>query len=251
TQIDITERMIAKQELIELNKLKSDLLIRTSHELKTPLISIKGYTDLILELHREKLETDTLSIIEEIHEGCERLEDLIINLLESSKLEADDIELQVSYEDLAFLIRFCVKDLRFWAKSRNHKISLEIHNIMMTKFEKERIYEVLNNLLGNAIKYTPPNGNIKIKSEIKNDFYIISVQDNGIGFTEDEKKKLFTQFGKIERYGRGWDVIIEGTGMGLYISKKIVELHGGKIWMESEGRNKGSTFYFSLPIEKG
>ena len=74
------------------------------------------------------------------------------------------------------------------------------------------------------------------------------MEDNGIGFTEDEKEQIFKQFGKIERYGQGWDLGIEGSGLGLYISKKIVELHGGKIWVESEGRNKGSTFYFSLPI---
>ncbi|MFX1532581.1 MAG: sensor histidine kinase, partial [Promethearchaeota archaeon] len=69
----------------------------------------------------------------------------------------------------------------------------------------------------------------------------------GIGFTEEEKNQVFKQFGKIERYGQGWDVAIEGTGLGLYITKKLVELHGGKIWLESEGRNKGSTFSFSIP----
>ncbi|MFW9783637.1 MAG: sensor histidine kinase, partial [Candidatus Heimdallarchaeota archaeon] len=77
---------------------------------------------------------------------------------------------------------------------------------------------------------------------------IISIKDDGIGITETEKKQLFKQFGKIERYGQGWDVGIEGTGLGLYISKEIVELHGGKIWVESEGRNRGSIFYFSLPV---
>ncbi|MFX1257940.1 MAG: sensor histidine kinase, partial [Promethearchaeota archaeon] len=86
------------------------------------------------------------------------------------------------------------------------------------------------------------------QSKIKDNFYIISFEDNGIGLTEEEKSQLFKQFGKIERYGKGWDVGIEGSGFGLYISKKIVELHGGKIWVESEGRSKGSKFYFSLPI---
>ena len=127
----------------------------------------------------------------------------------------------------------------------------DVDGNLNTEFDKERIYEVLSNLLINAIKYTPIGGEIKIESEIKDNNYIISVKDNGIGLTEYEKKQLFQQFGKIERYGQGWDVGIEGTGLGLYISKEIIELHGGNIWAESEGRNKGSRFSFSLPINKG
>jgi signal transduction histidine kinase len=115
-------------------------------------------------------------------------------------------------------------------------------------FDKERMYDVIANLLINAIKYTPPNGEIIIKSEIKEKFYIISIKDTGIGITEEEKSQLFREFGKIERYGMGWDIGIEGSGLGLYMSKKIVQLHKGDMWVESEGRNKGSTFCFSLPI---
>ncbi len=248
TILNITEKKKAEQELMKLSKLKSELLTRTFHELKTPLISIKGNADLLLEIHRDKLDSDTISIIEEIYEGCERLEDLIIDLLESSKLESGKIKLNLAYEDLAFLIRFCVKELRWLVKSRNHRIILELHDALVTMFEKERMYQVINNLLSNAVKYTPSNGFIKIKSEIKENFVVISIQDNGIGFTEEEKEQIFKQFGKIERYGKGWDIGIEGTGMGLYISKKIIELHGGKIWVESEGKNKGSTINFSLPI---
>jgi signal transduction histidine kinase len=81
-----------------------------------------------------------------------------------------------------------------------------------------------------------------------NDSIIFSIQDNGIGFTQEEKLRLFKKFGKIERFGQGFDLQVNGSGLGLYIAKKIIELHGGKIWMTSEGRNKGSTFYFSLPI---
>ena len=121
---------------------------------------------------------------------------------------------------------------------------------MVTLFEKERLYEVVINLLSNAIKYTPPNGRIIIKSESKDDNYIISITDNGIGLTNEEKEKIFKKFGKIERYGKGLDVVSEGSGLGLYISKKIIELHGGDIWVESKGREKGSKFSFSIPILK-
>ncbi len=243
-QRDLEEQNIT---LDKINKLKTELFSRTSHELKTPLISIKGFTELLLTLHKSKLDTEVISILEEIEDGSKRLEKIINLLLESTKLEAGQLELNPSEEDLTFLIKFCVKELRGLASLRKQSIILDLHEKLIIEFDKERIYEVVSNLLVNAIKYTPPGGNIKIKSEINNNIYIISVQDDGIGFTEEEKSHIFQQFGKIERYGQGWDVATEGTGLGLFITKKLVELHGGKIWLESEGRNKGSTFYFSIP----
>ena len=248
--IDITTKKKVEEELKEINKLKSEFLSRTSHELKTPLVSIKGYVDFLLNVQYEELDLQTITILQEIKQGCSRLESLIKDILETSKLESDRVELKKSIEDLSFLIRFCLKDLQGLIDIREHEIFLEIQDQMILMFEKERIYEVIINLLSNAIKYTPPKGSIKFKSKKKEDYYIISIKDNGIGVTEEEKSKLFKKFGKIEHYGRGLDVISEGSGLGLYISKMIVELHGGKIWVESEGRNKGSTFYFSLPIIK-
>ncbi|MFX1259585.1 MAG: PAS domain S-box protein, partial [Promethearchaeota archaeon] len=248
TFIDITEKKEVEKELIELNKLKTELLRRTSHELKTPLISIKGFTGLLLNLHSEKFDTDTISILNEINQGCVRLENIVNNILKSSHLESGQIKLHPTKENISFLIKFCVNQFRGLLMSRNISIFLNIHDNMHILIEKEKIYDVISNLLTNAVKNTPPGGVIKVQSEIKENFFIISIEDTGIGITKQEKKRLFKQFGKIERYGRGWDIGIEGTGLGLFISKKIVELHGGKIWVESEGRNKGSTFYFSLPI---
>ncbi|MFX1317298.1 MAG: sensor histidine kinase, partial [Promethearchaeota archaeon] len=244
----ITSKMEAEQKLKEINQMKSELLRRTSHELKTPLVSIKGFSDLLLSLHLDKLDNDVISLIDEIKQGCTRLENLIMDILKTSELDLGKVQLKTEMEDLAFLIRFSIKELRGLAEIRRLTIDIDIHDNLITKFEKERIHEVLGNLITNAIKYTPPKGNIKINTEIKNGFYIVSVKDNGIGFTRKEISKIFTQFGKIEHFGQGLDVISEGSGLGLFISKKIIELHGGEIWVDSEGRNKGSTFYFSLPI---
>ncbi|MEJ2251634.1 MAG: ATP-binding protein [Candidatus Lokiarchaeota archaeon] len=99
----------------------------------------------------------------------------------------------------------------------------------------------------NSIKYTPKGGEIRIETEEKDKNVLISVKDNGIGFTEKEKLYLFSKFGKIERYNQDLDVIIGGAGLGLFISKRLIELHNGNIWMESDGRNKGSIFYISVP----
>ncbi|MHA2182250.1 MAG: PAS domain-containing sensor histidine kinase, partial [Promethearchaeota archaeon] len=254
---DMTERLKierktkeSEQKLREINQLKSELLERTSHELKTPLISVKGFTDLLLGLHKEKFDNETVSILDEIKQGTEQLEMIINKLLETSQLASGKLEFKPTMDDLSFLIKFCVKNLRGLANTRNNVINLSIPEKLMVKFEKERLYEVISHLIINAIKYTPPNGEITIESEIKGNFIIVSVEDNGIGITQEEQNKIFKQFGKIEHYGHGWDIGIAGTGMGLYTSKKIVELHGGKIWVESEGRNMGSKFCFSLPYSK-
>jgi signal transduction histidine kinase len=236
--------------LNKINKLKSELFSRTSHELKTPLISVKGFTELLLTLYTSKLDPEIISILEEIRDGSKRLEKIINLLLDSTKLEAGQLSLNLHDEDLTFLIKFCVKELQGLAKLREQTISLNLQDELKTKFDKERIYEVISNLLVNAIKYTPPGGDIIIETKKNKESYIFSIQDNGIGFTEEERSMVFKQFGKIERYGQGWDIAADGTGLGLYITKKLVELHGGKIWLESEGRNKGTTFYFSIPILK-
>jgi len=246
--IDITERISAQQELSKLNQLKSELLRRTSHELKTPLVSIKGFSELLLEVHRDKLDALVISTLNEIKHGCLRLETLIGDILKTAELESGAIQLHKSEEDLSFLVRLCVNEIKGFLKLRNHTINLELHEKLITQFEKEQIHQVIGNLLNNAIKYTPPSGIIEIKSDIKDGFIILSIKDNGIGFTEEEKTRIFKQFGKIERYGQGMDIIAEGSGLGLFISKKIIELHGGDIWVESDGRNKGSMFYVSLPL---
>lgn len=248
TIMDITEKKDAEQELIKLNNLKSELLRRTSHELKTPLVSIKGYTDLLLSLHKDRLDDYILDTIRQIKNGCIRLENLIGDILRTAQLESGKIELKKLKEDLSFLIKLSVKELRGLAQLRSQEIRLNIHDNLVTYFEQEQIHQVIGNILSNAIKYTPPYGKIEIFSEIKDGYIIVAIKDEGIGFTEEEKQRLFTQFGKIERYGQGWDLDIEGSGLGLYISKKIIELHDGEIWVESEGRSKGSTFYFSLPM---
>ena len=236
--------------LSEINKLKSDLFSRTSHELKTPLISIKGFTDLLLKLHSDKLDADVISILEEIKDGSKRLEDYINSLVESSQLDQGLLKLHKERDNLSFLIKYCVKQLQAVADLREQVINVNIQDNLFTEFDKEKIYEVITNLLINAIKYTPVGGNITIESSKSESQYIISMKDTGIGLTQKEITQLFTQFGKIERYGQGWDVGIEGTGLGLYISKELMVLHEGEIWVESDGRNKGSTFFFSLPIIK-
>ncbi|HDZ17414.1 MAG TPA: PAS domain S-box protein [archaeon] len=247
---DITEQAKREQNLKELNQIKSQLLRRASHELKTPLVSIKGFTDLLLELKTEEFESNTLSVVREIKDGCLRLEHLVNDIIFASKLESSQIKLSISLENLSELIISAVDTLKGFTQARKQKILIDLPEEMFTLLDKDRIQEVLTNLISNAIKYTPKNGTIKLKSKMNKGYFVIMIEDNGIGFTPEETKNIFTQFGKIERYGQGFDVISEGSGLGLYIAKKILTQHKGSIWLESEGRNKGTTFFFSLPIIK-
>jgi len=235
-------------KLQEINKLKSELLYRISHELKTPLIPVKGYADLLLTTYKEKLDENVLAYLKAIMDGSERLENLINDLLESSSLEKNQIKLNLEEGDLTSLIEHTLEELNDVIKMRNHSVILNLNDKLLTKFDERKIHKAVSNLLLNAINYTPKKGQIKIYSDIKDSDIVISIEDNGIGLTKEEKQKLFRQFGKIERYGKGWDIGIDGVGFGLYNSKKILELHGGKIWVESEGKNRGSTFSFSIPI---
>ena len=247
---DITFRKKTEEELIKLNNLKSELLTRASHELKTPLMSIKGFTDLLLLKYEPILHDDELFLVKEIKKGCSRLERLVKDVLKTADLETGLIELKKSKNDLSTVIKDCVADLNKFADSRNHTIKLNLHDRMITYFDKEQIQDLIGNILTNAIKYTPPTGKIEIKSEKQNNFFIISIKDNGIGLIEEEKDILFTRFGKIERFGHGFDVITEGSGLGLYTAKRIIKLHGGEMWVKSDGRKKGSTFCFSLPLQE-
>jgi PAS domain S-box-containing protein len=257
TVSDINEMILAQNKIEEsekklkkLNRLKSDLLRRTSHELKTPLVSIKGFTNLLLDQYSDKLDHKVLEIINEIQKGCNRLENLVFDILNTAQLESGKIKILEEEINISQIIKKAANSLNVIAKSRDQSLILKIDENIFAIGHPEKFREVIENLLLNAIKYSPSKETIEVNSKKSKQNIIISIKDNGIGFTKEEKKNLFTQFGKIERYGEGYDLDIDGSGLGLYISKKIIELHGGEIWMKSEGRNKGSIFYFSIPRSK-
>jgi len=237
---DITERK-------EIQEIKSNLLTRFSHEFKTPLISIKGFVDLMIETNKN-LDHDTISFLKKIKEGASKLKILIDYFIESTQLNRQLIEINMSWENLSKIVKNCLTEIEGMVKLRNHTINLELHENLIVKCDRNKIYSVLINLLQNAIKFTPKGGNIFIQSQITKKSIIITIKDDGIGMQKDEITQLFKPFGKIEKYGRGWDIISDGMGMGLYYSKEIINLHKGKIWAESKGINKGSKFSFSLPI---
>ena len=250
---DITEEKKAKmviekenEKLLELNKIKTELVSRVSHELKTPLNSVYGATQILLNLHKNEINDNILEFIKIIHKGGARLKKLIENLLDISRIESNKLKLNIKKHNISEIIKECVEDFKYFANERNIQVSLELLDNINCEIDKFRIEQVITNLLSNAIKNTPPKGSIKVTLSRNEDAIYISVQDSGVGLTLGEMDKLFIKFGKIERYGQRMNVDIEGTGLGLFITKEIVDLHNGSIWVASEGKNKGARFTVRL-----
>ena len=245
---DVTERKKVEEQKKDLEKLKEEFLARASHELKTPLISIVGYTDLFLIKYGSILDDEAKNYLNSIRKATERLNGLADRLIKVHELEIETLKLQKSREDIGKIIIECVNSLYAYAKTRDISISLDLQEELVFNFDIEKIQELVNNLILNALKYSPPKSSIKIRSKLENDQVLISIEDNGIGFTKDEQQVIFQKFGKIEHFGQNLDIDIGGVGMGLYIAKRITELHDGKIWVSSPGRKMGSTFFVRLPI---
>lgn len=251
---DITDRKNAEKlileenkKLLELSQIKSELITTTSHELKTPLNSIYAASQFLLSNLKEQIGEDALKFVEMIHRGGQKLKLLIENLLDTSNIESEKMRLHLKEENIVEITTDSIKDIKYWADERKIKIVVEHPNEMHVLLDRIKIEQVITNLLSNAIKFTLPKGEIRVTVYEEDLWVIISIRDNGIGLTKKEIKSLFKKFGKIECFGKGFDVESEGTGLGLYISKEIVELHSGEILVESKGRNRGSTFTIKLP----
>ena len=253
TFIDVSDQKEAEKliqeenkRLLELNKIRRDLITRASHELKTPLISVYGASQMLLNIFEDHVSREAHEFVELIYKGAQRLKKLIDNLLDASRIESGKLTLNLNSEDIVAIIKECVDDMRYLANQKNLSINLDLPENYSLNIDKIRIEQVITNLLSNAIKNTPLKGIIDLKLIENKKWVDISIKDTGIGLTESEKKIIFKRFGKIERTVQKEEIDIEGSGLGLVISKEIAELHGGKILVESKGRNKGSMFTLRL-----
>lgn len=235
-----------REEAEKLSQAKSEFLSIASHQLRTPLTVIKGYLSMLLEGGYGQVEGQIKRVLENVYLANERLIRLVNDFLKASRIETGKIDLNLEKTNLETLIENVVSELEIKAKEKNLYLIFEKPKEPIPEIlaDKEKIREVLVNLIDNGIRYTK-SGGIRVGFEQEKKFIRIFVQDTGEGLEKKDLEKLFESF---SRGSAGEKLFVEGAGLGLYIAKKIVELHKGKIWAESEGKGKGSTFYVELPL---
>lgn len=247
TQIEEQKKQIETnyKELKEMDKLKEQFASMVTHELKTPLVPIRGYCKMLKEPDVfGKLNEEQIEAVDEINENAARLERLIGDVLDAQRLDMNRMTFNKSNFDASEIISKVRNDLQFMAKDKNIQIiqSTPSESIKLNG-DKNRIRQVIENLVRNAVDFVPQNtGIIEIALQKRKGMLEFSVKDNGIGIPKDKQKNLFKKFYQVDTtHARQHG----GSGLGLAISKGVVEGHNGKIWVESE-EGKGSTFYFGF-----
>ena len=235
----------ANAELKRLDKAKSEFVSIASHQLRTPLTAIKGYISLMLEEAYGKLDEKIRDPISKVYESNERLIRLVNDLLSISRIESGKMKLELGETDILDLIKSVVDELGIKANEKKLKLIVQRPKTLLSllNIDKEKVRNVLLNIVDNAIRYTD-KGSVTIKIEQVVDNVRITVSDTGAGMTEEVIGNLFESFSRGQAGMQRWT---EGAGLGLYIAKKFIEMHKGRIWAESEGKGQGSTFFVELP----
>ena len=254
--LDITQRKkmieaeIMKETAEAANKAKSDFLAGMSHEFRTPLNAIIGFSELMATGLSGPLTDQQKEHVTDIFTSGQHLLSLVNDILDLSKVEAGKMELEMNEFNIKRLVETSIALFKEKAYKQNLQMTFEIAQGLETMIVDERkIKQVLFNLVGNAVKFTPAGGIIKVEVTLADDkeFLKYSVHDTGIGISTEDQTKLFKPFEQIDtRLTRKY----KGTGLGLSLCKQLVELHGGRIWVESEA-GKGSNFIFVIPMRPG
>ncbi|OYT27568.1 MAG: hypothetical protein B6U97_01100 [Candidatus Altiarchaeales archaeon ex4484_96] len=237
----------AYDKLKESDKMKDEFMNVAAHELKTPLVPIKGYLSMMEDDIKKYGDQDTEKSLAIISRNLDRLENLIDDILDISKLESGGMKFNMEKVDIAQIINDSVQDMQSFAYQKGLSLELDIEsNLPRIEGDRRRLIQVVTNLINNAIKFTE-KGSIWVIAEKKDSEIVVSVKDEGIGIPSDKTNHLFTKFYQVDsslsrRYG--------GTGLGLAICKGIIEHHWGRIWVESE-MGGGSNFIFTIPVERG
>jgi PAS domain S-box-containing protein len=244
---DVTDKKRYEERLKQLDAMKSEFVSSVSHELRTPLTAIKGSVDNMLDGLTGALNEKQGRYLTRIKSNTDRLSRLINDLLDLSAIEAGKIDLKRSRVGLAPLARDVAETLRPVAADKSIHLEVSAADATVTAWaDRDKVIQVFMNLIGNALKFTPAEGKVTVAVERDGEGWAkVSINDTGPGIPTEEAQKIFDRFYQVAAAGRQK---ARGTGLGLSISKSLVEMHGGKIWMESQPGH-GSTFSFTLPVE--
>ena len=237
------ERKVKKRtdEVVQLLNEKQEFINQLSHDLKTPLTPLVSLLPILENTEKDPKSKELLKVL---HRNVDHIKHLVVKTLDLSRLntpgtmpDIEDIHLWESAEN-------SIKDQQLMCDKKDFTVENKIDENIFVKADKLRLSEVLNNLINNAVKYNPLGGNITVDAHGDGDFVTVSVTDSGIGMTTEQIDHIFDEFYKADESRHDF----KSSGLGLSICKRIVEIHGGKIWAESPGLGRGSTFYFTIPI---
>jgi signal transduction histidine kinase/ligand-binding sensor domain-containing protein len=247
------ERLMARKEremnrrLLQMDRLKDEFLSNTSHELRTPLNGIIGLTESLIDGAAGPVSQKLYHDLSMVVSSGKRLANLVNDIMDFTRLKSDSLQLQFKQLDLRSLTDVVFNINKSLIAGKNLELVNEIDpDFPAVKADEDRLEQVLHNLVGNAVKFTE-SGKVTVSAEVRDDMVYIRVADTGIGIPEEKFERIFESFAQVEG---SMDRVYGGTGLGLAVTKKLVELHGGKIWVESTP-GKGSCFTFTLPVFKG
>jgi signal transduction histidine kinase len=235
----------ANQQLKELDNAKTEFLSIASHQLRTPLTAIKGYISLILEGSYGEVSASVQDVLNKLYLVNSRMVNLAEDLLNVSRIDAGRVQYNYHKAQLEKVLQEAVEVFRLTAQERGLELNLELpeNPLPEMNIDGRKIQEVCSNLVDNSIKYTQ-TGSVTVKLVAFQDRAVITVTDTGIGIAPENKEKLFAKFVRSKETNI---LDVSGTGLGLYVGKNFIEAHGGKIYADSEGKNKGSVFTIELP----
>jgi len=252
TDLKATEQKVraAMLDAEEANRAKSEFLANMSHELRTPLNHIIGFTELIVDNSFGELNPIQSEYLNDVLGSSRHLLSLINDILDISKIEAGKLELEPMHFNLRMLLDNSLTMIKEKAMKHGLKVSLQFGDIPdFITADQRKVKQIMYNLLSNAVKFTPDGGSITITARPNgnslNPDLTIEVADTGIGLSQSDMNRIFSPFEQVEH---SLSRKFQGTGLGLSLSKSLVELHGGKIWVESDGHHQGSKFAFTLPL---
>lgn len=238
------ELEVARDQALTATQHKSEFLANMSHELRTPLNAVIGFSEVLLEKMFGELNPKQEEYLGDILGSGRHLLALINDILDLAKIESGHMELDIGTFDLPAVLNSTFMLIRERAKRHSIQVSLDIdHRLGRVTADERKLKQILLNLLSNALKFTPEDGAVSLKAVLQDDGVEISVSDTGIGIEPEFQQKIFDEFFQVGGHLKKQ----EGTGLGLAVTKKFVELHGGRIWVQS-AKGQGSTFTFTLPV---
>ena len=237
------------------NRTKSEFLANMSHELRTPLNHVIGFSELLMDPNFGELNETQAEYMADIHNSSRHLLSLINDILDLSKVEAGKMELDMSQVPIKKLLESSLFMVKEKTISHGMALTLTTHQLPeVIQADERKLKQIMYNLLSNSIKFTPDNGKIEIHAVLEKNGnaeaenqpqIIISIKDSGMGIAQENIHRIFENFEQVENPSTKK---YQGTGIGLTLTRKLVALHGGKIWAESEGQGHGSTFTFTIPV---